>query len=337
MPEGELKIREEQERPDRMSGLVRVAGVPPEEEIKILKDVKENIFDKQKLYGPEREKTPEEVEIIKGILAHLPEFVEKYGGQPVPLRPEHIHIFEYGDLSEVQKEKLKTIRGQYEHSSQLVAVVTDAEEENNLTFALRTIHELMHFSAFQSAEIVDRENKKIARYNRIEGFLIKTREDGQGQLYFNDWNEAMAEELSIRFDNEFFDSIEPLSKSLADRAMVQNGFMKRHPDFSEGEVRRKIANCTNIQMKHGPDAGKWRCTIEAYRYSEERKKMNAIIKGIYEKNSEKFVSIEEVFEIFAVAYFTGKMLPVARLIEGTYGKGSFRRLGRETKAEKVKK
>ncbi len=76
-------------------------------------------------------------------------------------------------------------------------------------------------------------------------------------------------------------------------------------------------------------------SIEMYDYSyiKERGKLNRIVKDIFKNNTSDFKSVEEIFDIFAKAAMSGKLLPVARLIEKTYGKGSFRKLGEETQTK----
>ena len=58
--------------------------------------------------------------------------------------------------------------------------------------------------------------------------------------------------------------------------------------------------------------------------------MNTLIGEIYVKNSESFSSEEDVFKMFAEAVMTGRLLKVARIIEKTFGKGSFRQFGIDT-------
>ena len=47
-----------------------------------------------------------------------------------------------------------------------------------------------------------------------------------------------------------------------------------------------------------------------------------------EHNRDQFSNRDEVFERFASAVITGSVLPIGRLIEKTFGKGSYRRLGK---------
>ena len=52
-----------------------------------------------------------------------------------------------------------------------------------------------------------------------------------------------------------------------------------------------------------------------------------MIDKILEKNPDKFQDKEEVFEVFAKGMITGNILPVGRLVERTFGKGTLRKIG----------
>ncbi len=52
-----------------------------------------------------------------------------------------------------------------------------------------------------------------------------------------------------------------------------------------------------------------------------------LVKSLYEKNKETFSSEDEVVTLFQKAQVSGNILSVARLIEKTFGKGMFRKLG----------
>ncbi len=67
-------------------------------------------------------------------------------------------------------------------------------------------------------------------------------------------------------------------------------------------------------------------------YANERKFLKFLVKGIYEKNRGEFKSKERVFKLFAEATLGGRLLPLARAVEKTFGKGYFRDLGALTKA-----
>lgn len=62
-------------------------------------------------------------------------------------------------------------------------------------------------------------------------------------------------------------------------------------------------------------------------YKQERGILNTLIDKIFNKNQEKFKEREDVFEIFAKAMLTGNILPIGRLIDETFGRGTFKKYG----------
>jgi hypothetical protein len=62
----------------------------------------------------------------------------------------------------------------------------------------------------------------------------------------------------------------------------------------------------------------------------EREELNELIDDIWEGNKEEYPSREKVFDLFLDAQINGHLLSVAKLIDKTYGKGSFRELGELT-------
>ena len=61
--------------------------------------------------------------------------------------------------------------------------------------------------------------------------------------------------------------------------------------------------------------------------AEESEKLNNTIEDVWLNNQEDFESRKDVEDVFIDAQINGRLLPLARLIEKTYGKGSFRKLG----------
>ena len=59
---------------------------------------------------------------------------------------------------------------------------------------------------------------------------------------------------------------------------------------------------------------------------EEFDDLNKLVDELWEKNRDSYDDREEILRLFIEAGVTGKLLKVARLIEKTFGKGSFREL-----------
>lgn len=58
-------------------------------------------------------------------------------------------------------------------------------------------------------------------------------------------------------------------------------------------------------------------------------KFESICRSLYENNKNNFASVEDVKKLFIDATLNGNILPVARIIDKTYGEGSFVRGGRK--------
>lgn len=302
MEPGELKFREEEGEQKRLSPVSRIVGLPEEREREVYQNFEE-IFENKKFDEAEREKTPEEEEMIKDILGKMLEFVKKYGGKPIDsISPDHIHFMDKNKIAgqESGDVNLSGASGAYNPVAQFLYIVDSGISIRN---ANTVCHELLHLNSFQSVWFKDYAGEEAFQIRRI-GFEVHGKNDGD-TIYFHELNEAITEELAMRFDQMYFEGFGSLSKE----ARMRKCFIE-----NAGFVKELLQNAQSS-------------------YHAERAKLNKIVKDIFEKNSDKFESQEEVFDEFARAYFTGKLLPIARLIEKTYGKGSFRKVGEETKKE----
>ena len=68
--------------------------------------------------------------------------------------------------------------------------------------------------------------------------------------------------------------------------------------------------------------------VEQFHYLRERRFFRKLIKEQYKRNKGDFKSEDDVLALFIKGGFDGNIMPAARLIEKTFGKGSFRKLGK---------
>ncbi|MBX4190155.1 hypothetical protein KW791_02580, partial [Candidatus Parcubacteria bacterium] len=140
----------------------------------------------------------------------------------------------------------------------------------------------------------------------------------------DDVNEAIITELEIRFDQEFFRELPELKEEIEEKDLVIRNFINK--DGPNPKMAREVAGV--LQKEKTSDGTRY--SWIAYPYAGYRAKFNQLAEDLYEKNKTEFQSPEEVFTLFAKAALSGRLLPVARLIEKTYGKGKFRELGEKT-------
>lgn len=298
---------------ERTSGLSEAVGYNEEEEKQLHADA-ENVF-----YGPffeewEREITPEEREIIEGVLSKLPEFVKRYGGKPLPLTEDHVHIVDEEKITEDAKSQFNGTGGKYDFINQAVIIRMEAELQwgkNKLYFAHKVLHELLHFSSFQSYQ----KDKKFRAKGRRAGFSVRVR--GGAEFYFDSIDEALIQEAVIKFDEEYFSEIPALSEELQKREVV------REKIKAEGVMPADMISVIGQNGEPLPHA-----------YFSEIQKLRGIIHDIYLANADGISSEEEVKNEFLRAVFSGRLLKVAKMVEKWGGKGAFRRLGALTKKDR---
>lgn len=284
MEPGEPKNEGEKQEPDfeRTSGLMRVVGASAEKEMEVLDQYK-RIFDEQegKMFQPEweREKTDEENKLIKKVLEKLPSFVERFGGKPVPIKPKNIRFLD--------NEKIQAAgwaKGTFEHYDWQNQQVTLCPKGGVKTAEI-LVHELMHLESFMSLGYKESNGRQEPHLKKIGlGIVEKTDQNMHTEL-----NEAITEELTIRFLREYYEN-PYIGKTVGSRKMGNLKYM--------GGIEARIREVTMLRK---------------------------MISDIFLKNPDDFKSEEDVFNLFAEGYFTGNLLSIGKIIEKTYGKGSFRR------------
>jgi len=304
MPEGEPKFNQDEitesteeiisskERVDGAKNMrPKVIDAPLEQQDFFLDELKgrtANIY-KETLdkYGlVEVEKSETEAKIIQAILERVPEFVEKFGGNPSDIKVENIRFIDIGEEGEkkgITKEVIPPLlHAFYISGSESMVVLRD---ESIFKEMHRVIHELLHANSFQSFESREVPGTSLSQKGvRRMGFMTydKKVKDWSLGASFLSINESITEELTLKFENQ-------------------------HVDLLTEHTEEKT----------------W---PQLYSYVGDRIRLQNIIEEIIEKNP-AYKEKEEVFNIFAEAAMNGNLLKISRLIEKTFGKGSFREMG----------
>lgn len=332
------------------SGVNRVVGVEPDKE-QVYLEVFRKLF-KSEQNGIEKEHSSELDDLIIGVNGYLKEFLKKYGVDSLPIPTQSIHILDRSKMSEEQlkylEEKYPDHNGVYRPNEQYIVMFLDYDTGSKMRFTQTLVHEILHMNGFVSYQGIQAEgsSRKDLKWDvtseetgeqsqvsfrlRRVGFRVVSVKDKI--TYFYDTDEALINELTMRFDWQYFSKLPQLQEEYVKRQKVRESIITKH-DITVEQAQHDIAN---IETKMEND--EYLSIIRGYTYDEERKSLNNLIDDLYEKNKSDFSVREEVFNIFAKAVMTGRLLPVARLIEKTYGKDSFRKIGansgkRETSEE----
>jgi len=301
--------------PEGQSAAIRrIVGLPELDEKEILEDARESFKNQDKLPF-EREKTEREIHIISDVLSQLPDFLAEYGMKSLEITLDHIHVVDEASLTQDERNLYgipDEAGGSYMEGRQGVVVFSSGDD---LSFAERVIHEAIHMNSFSS--VTHKDGSYALR--RIGLTVV----DSEGERYFLNLNEGLTEELAKRFDKKYSEGFPSLSEAAARRVEFIASIKSPNPEADTDEIK-------SVVTQQEPD-GQWKTTVSEYVYPEERYAFLELMKVLYEKNQGRFNSPEDVFRVFAQSASNGRLLEVARLVEDTFGEGSFRELGERTK------
>lgn len=190
---------------------------------------------------------------------------------------------------------------------------------NPVNFGTTVFHETLHLKAHFSIE-VNEEDEKINKTFYRERVTINALQShgyhGKYHRHFAGLHEAIVTETEKRFLLKLLDQPELASEKTW---LISNK--------AKG-LRKKIANEEEIPEDDIFWVGKkeendW----ESVSYLPQRNVLNYICSEIHKQFPDEYQSTDDVYKLFLNAHFSGRLLPLARLIEKTFGEGSFRLLG----------
>jgi len=302
---------------ERLSAIHKVSGGTKEQQEKIANGFVDEFLTIKSYKDEEREKTPEEKEIIESIVTELNTFLSQYGARPLELKDTHIHILDRSKMSQEAVDYLEmrfpTASGYYQKETQDI-IVLGWKIISPLELAKVITHELIHFLGYNSV-IIDEENKDGFKSHRT-GLAVQPKNAEiplTGMKYFNEINEAVTEELVRRF----YARLRNISLLTEEYDKVMNVREKYSvPDIAAIRIQR-------VDTPQGPAT---EATLKEHAYPKFREKLNLLIREIYEKRKSDFASDEDVFAIFVKAAMTGEVKELATLIDSTLGVGTFKKI-----------
>jgi len=337
--EPESKPEEESKKDEKFTSIVRVLGRKYEdiseeerqkffetmekrfrnqEEFKkdLLKDFgsKENIPDFIRVIFFEREKTPEELEIINLVNQKTNELRRKFSLPNLNIPLENIYVVNNNDWpKEVSADSYYVPIGQF-------IVIREPKikhlRSSKTIFAKNLIHEIVHFKSYNSLKKLE----DFSDFNVYKTGLKNFTRSDSDKLLFGNLDEAVVEELTIK-----------LLKSLRSHPLFEKEFERTE------EAVKILSDETNTEGKPllngdefyiGFDQENDEIHSADFRRVQERNILNKLIEKIYtsDKNASKFKSREEVFDMFVEAVMTGRIVHLGKLIDKTFGKGTFRKI-----------
>jgi hypothetical protein len=148
------------------------------------------------------EKTQEQVRIFEQLNVLVGDFVRAYGGTPMDFNLDRLILFDSSKLPEdIQKKFVPGFGGGFSFIEERIIIPLD-RRSSSLQLARTTVHEFLHAQAFHSVRIVRTNPESISITDRREGLAMWSRDDRS--LLLHKINEAVTQELTERFDAEYF-------------------------------------------------------------------------------------------------------------------------------------
>ncbi|MEK7600529.1 MAG: hypothetical protein AAB463_01030 [Patescibacteria group bacterium] len=296
----------------------------------------------------ELEKTPEDIAVIHEVQELVDEMAAKYGGAPKQLPLENIHLLKPGAVFELTQGKLRV--GIHRSLSLRIGV---EKRPSRIPFCGTLAHELFHAQGFKSFYI--RPDGKGTLYR--SGIQTVDQKDpsaelGDEKMYFSQLEEAIVTECARQLvetlgQQGFFGEEEEAMRTLRNLANAHQrrlGWTQQQmQEFAEEVkyVEDPIRALETIKVAYPSEekrsayaAGliegmKNRGAVEMKERYFERKKFYRLLDELIEKSQGAYTQRSEIFAEFAKAHFSGRYLPLARIVEGILGEGAFRRIAND--------
>lgn len=277
----------------------------------------------------EYELKPYEINVVEKANEITNKLLVDAGQMPHDVPPQNIHIVPNGVFKETGEHE--TTAAITDHDHQAIVMNREKFANSKLYLASCILHEIVHLKGYRVWQV--KENEKEAEDPEVSSYrsgLTMTstfkkderNKTGTGYRALNGLNEAAVSEIE---KNNF--------RSLA----VGNSELEKELRYldSDEAVRHKKkiiengAHEINIKIEADEfmwvsDDGKYYTTFP---YRDQRRVLHALALAIYEDNTNKFDSAEEALGKFIKGHFNGNILELAKLVDKSFGEGSFKEVG----------
>ncbi len=261
-------------------------------------------------------KSEKEIALINFANKETSQLMREAGIEPYDIPAENYHIIP----PELYK-KVADDDGIATASNTGQGIIFDAQyfRDNPVNFGVVALHESLHLKAYFSMEVQE-NGDKISKTSYREGVAIQAlqryRHRGEYHQHFSGLHEAIVAETEKRLLPKLLDHPELVTEK---KWLMSDEAMEMRRKFTK---ERKIPEDDIIWVgKKGNDD--WRVIS----YPRQRDVLSYICAEIQKQFSNEYQSADDVYKIFLKAHFTGQLLHLGRLVEKTFGEGSFRLLG----------
>jgi hypothetical protein len=324
----------------------RIIGRAPEEEKeKVREQFRGLLFSHLEYLPPEAQelirkfeypKTKEEIAVINFANQETNRLRKKLGLESFDIPLENYHI--------LPPEKYREIMGDPNayaitaFNQQAIVFNAEAARDNLPYFGALALHETLHLKGHLTLEVEEGKEGEMGEGEKLPivtlyraGVSVRALQkdivEGRYHEHFGGLHEAIIETQTKK---SFQKLLELPELAEYKEWLISEEARKIKEQISQEREKlgeSKIPEDEFIWV--GNDGRSW----ATFSYPRHREVLDYVCREIQKEFPDKYESPESVFEEFLKAHFTGGLLTIGKLVEKTFGKGSFRMLGNMTTEE----
>jgi hypothetical protein len=267
-------------------------------------------------------KTQEDLDLINFANQETNILRVECGMDPYDIPSENYHIVP----NSVYKQGIPTgSSGVCHYGMQGILIDASKTKHSLVYFGLVTLHETIHLKGHYAME-VQQDLEKIRRNYYRAGVTVLSAQGKNSQGDVHEHFEGLHEGIVAEQEKKSYLNMMslPLLQSENERLnteQVQN-------------LKARISDKRKISFDDIAWVGKNEDEFETFPYRKHREVLMYVCEEIQKQFSDSYETKDDVYKEFLKAHFTGQLLTIARLVDQTFGQGSFRLLGNMKKDSK---
>jgi len=266
------------------------------------------------LKAAERDKTDEQKEGIKVANEITNEILREFGLQEFDIPEQNVHFVsaeEWAKHPSVADVAMSTFP-----EKQLILAKGDYQPSARVSKALSLFHEMIHAKGHFSIDVDSDVKHGPYRSGLTTHATYKKVEKSGNAVWFDGLNEAVVAQIEMDYGN---------------RVLTSNPFLKDQVEYLSSNEVQKMKHDHAKKRGIDPSEIEWigrdGDDIEVFyaSYPGQRRVLNYVVDQICADGD--FASRDDVMKLFFAAHFRDSLLPLGRIVEKSFGKGSFEFLG----------
>jgi hypothetical protein len=203
----------------------------------------------------------------------------------------------------------------------LILINMECTQGNLLSFGSTVFHETLHAKAYLSMEAQEKRvggATSLLSSEHRSGVMARVRRRRSEHDYHPGYLVALHEAIVAETEKRFMKRLleVPFFEKEKEEISLNSASAQRRELLASNKVVEDDVVWLNAQG-----------TVEYAPYGPQRRVLNYVCAEIQKQFSERYLSTDAVFKLFLQANFNGNLLQIGRLVERTFGPGSFRLLG----------